>query len=380
MSVITFQSRKGVRRNSRICDPSVRDVTCQWGHSIRSKSGGACPHRLVDGAGAGVVREGEIIRVCQRMALAGAALVGAESVLALTPVAIKKTRLHPIDAIWSRVLSSAAIGYGVATDRGLPVAERGPAAALGYANLLHVASSYESFRNLPAGAAMALLYTYPLWNLIFGTLFGGETIVRSEYAGIGLAAVGSALLSTDVGGVAESGIGRTPRWGWGVAMGLLMAITESAMHTILKGLRWMDAAKSVWVVNSSASLWLGLAVAIQWFLGDGKVAATQISGAATWVDAFWLTVFHAITMFSGYWLRFFAVPRLTTVSYSILSYAGLIASYLFGMLFLGERPGWVSLLGSLLIVAGGAVIQIVGGGVAERENKETIGGVGMGQD
>jgi drug/metabolite transporter (DMT)-like permease len=307
--------------------------------------------------------------------VAGAALVGAESVLALTPIAIKKTRLHPIDAIWSRVLSSAAIGYGVTTDRSLPPTERGPAAALGYANLLHVASSYEAFRNLPAGAAMALLYTYPLWNLVFGALFGGETIVRSEYTGIGLAAIGSAMLSTDVGGVAESGIGRAPRWGWGVAMGLLMAITESAMHTILKGLRWMDAAKSVWVVNSSASVWLGLAMVIQWFLGDGKVAATQISGAATWLDAFWLTAFHAITMFSGYWLRFFAVPRLTTVSYSMLSYAGLIASYLFGLLFLNERPGWVSLLGALLIVVGGAIIQIAGGGVAEREAHPVSGSV-----
>ena len=129
------------------------------------------------------------------MALAGAAIVSAESILALTPIAIKKTRLHPIDAIWSRVLSSAAIGYGVASDRGLAAAERGPAAALGYANLLHVASSYESFRNLPAGAAMALLYTYPLWNLVFGAMFGGETIDREEYVGIGVAAAGSALIT-----------------------------------------------------------------------------------------------------------------------------------------------------------------------------------------
>jgi drug/metabolite transporter (DMT)-like permease len=315
------------------------------------------------------------------MALAGAALVGAESVLALTPIAIKKTRLHPIDAIWSRVLSSAAIGYGVTSDRSLPPVERGPAAALGYANLLHVASSYEAFRNLPAGAAMALLYTYPLWNLVFGALFGGEKIDREEWAGIGVAAVGSALLSSDVGGAVEAAVGGKPRWGWGVAMGLLMAITESAMHTLLKGLKWMDAAKSVWVVNSSASLWLGLAVVVQWFLGDGKVAATQISGAATWIDAFWLTAFHAITMFSGYWLRFFAVPRLTTVSYSILSYAGLFASYMFGLLFLGERPGWWSLLGAVLIVAGGAVIQIAGGGVTEMEGKEEeVAGVGAGQD
>jgi drug/metabolite transporter (DMT)-like permease len=222
---------------------------------------------------------------------------------------------------------------------------------------------------------MALLYTYPLWNLVLGALFGRETIDTEEWAGISVAAVGSALLSTDVEDAAEPGIGRKPRWGWGVAMGLLMAITESAMHTILKGLKWMDAAKSVWVVNASASVWLGLAVAVQWLLGDGKVAATQISGAATWLDAFWLTAFHAVTMFSGYWLRFFAVPRLTTVSYSMLSYAGLFASYLFGLLFLGERPGWISLLGAALIVAGGAIIQVVGGGVAEMEGEgEEIAG------
>jgi drug/metabolite transporter (DMT)-like permease len=300
---------------------------------------------------------------------AAAALVGAESILALTPVAIKKTRLHPIDAIWSRVLSSAAIGYGVASDRSLTATERGPAAALGYANLLHVSSSYEAFRNLPAGAAMSLLYTYPLWNLVFGAMFGGEKIDRFEYAAMMLAAAGSGLLNLDLGKTAETGIGRAPRWGWGVAMGLLMAITESAMHTILKGLKWMDAAKSVWVVNASASGWLGLAVLVQWLLGDGHVAATQISGAATWIDAFWLTVFHAITMFSGYWLRFFAVPRLTTVSYSILSYAGLFASYLFGLLFLGEQPGWISLAGAGLIVAGGVVIQAAGGGLTEMERE-----------
>ena len=62
-------------------------------------------------------------------------------------------------------------------------------------------------------------------------------------------------------------------------------------------------------------------------------------------------------MFSGYWLRFFAVPRLSVVTYSILSYAGLMASYLFGMLFLGERPGWLSLLGAVLIVASGVLLQ-----------------------
>jgi drug/metabolite transporter (DMT)-like permease len=79
------------------------------------------------------------------------------------------------------------------------------------------------------------------------------------------------------------------------------------------------------------------------------------------MDAFWLTMFHSVTMFSGYWLRFFAIPRLSVVTYSILSYAGLLAAYLFGLLFLGERPGWTSLVGAGLILAAGAALQVWGG-------------------
>jgi drug/metabolite transporter (DMT)-like permease len=72
-------------------------------------------------------------------------------------------------------------------------------------------------------------------------------------------------------------------------------------------------------------------------------------------------------MFSGYWLRFYAVPRLSTVTYSILSYAGLLASYLFGLAFLGEKPGWMSLVGAALIVAGGVLLQTL---PKNEENKQ----------
>ena len=77
----------------------------------------------------------------------------------------------------------------------------------------------------------------------------------------------------------------------------------------------------------------------------------------SWSDALTLTAFHGVSHFTGYWLRFFAVPRLSVVTYSILSYAGLLASYLFGLVFLGERPGWISLLGAALIVVSGYFLQ-----------------------
>jgi len=290
------------------------------------------------------------------MSLASAAIVSAESILALTPIVIKKTPLDPTSAIWSRILSSAVLGYGLTSDRTLLPKEWAGATALGYTNLLHVASSYESFRHLPAGQAMSLLYTYPLWNLVLNHLLNGEVIERREYGYMGLATVGAVLLNMDPGIAAPTALGREVNPRWGVFMGIIMALTESGMHAILKGLNWLDPAKSVWVVNTSASVWFGLALFVQELIQNGKHDPVLESGS--WWDAVLLTAFHSVTLFSGYWLRFYAVPRLSTVTYSFFSYAGLFASYLYGLVFMGERPGWMSLLGALVIVGAGLALQI----------------------
>jgi drug/metabolite transporter (DMT)-like permease len=291
--------------------------------------------------------------------MAAAALVGAESILALTPVVIKKTPLDPISAIWSRILSSAALGYVITGDKKIERKEWAGAGMLGYFNLLHVATSYESFRHLPAGQAMSLLYTYPMWNLILGSLFGGESIRPKEWAYMGLALVGSLFLNMGPGAPAEAAMTRKPVAWWGILMGLIMAVTESAMHTTLKRLNWRDPAKSVWVVNSSASVWLAGFLGLQTLVSDvgGFAPPKIVNGGSTWMDVAQLTAFHSVSMFSGYWLRFFAVPRLSVVTYSILSYAGLLAAYLFGFLFLGERPGWMSLFGAVMILAAGLLLQ-----------------------
>jgi drug/metabolite transporter (DMT)-like permease len=289
-------------------------------------------------------------------ALAGASIVGAESILALTPIVIKKSPLDPISAIWSRTVSSAVLGWLLTGDRHVQKSELLRSGALGGVNLLHIASSYESFRNLPAGQAMSLLYTYPLWNLVFGALFIGEKILPAEFAAMAVAVVGAALLNTDPGVTAESGLKRAPQPRWGLLMGLIMALTESGMHTLMRSLRWTDPAKGVWVLSTSATGWLAALTGIQKLMDH-----THFSAAGTWLDAFWLTVFHSVTMFSGYWLRFYAIPRLSTVTYSILSYAGLLAAYLFGLLFLGERPGWISAAGAALILGAGLALQVWGG-------------------
>jgi drug/metabolite transporter (DMT)-like permease len=289
---------------------------------------------------------------------ASTAIVAAESILALTPIAIKLTQLDPVSQIWSRTLSTTVLGYAFADDHAVPRSEWAGAGALGYANLLHIASSYEAFRNLPAGQAMSLLYTYPLWNLVFNQLFHNTKVTVREYGLMAVAALGSIVLNLEPGHAAPTPVlGKKASQPWGIAMGLTMALTESAMHVILRILGWRDPAKSVWVVNGGASVWLGLLQGVQalWHGSTDGVFGLQ---SGTWADAAWLTAFHSLTMFSGYWLRFYAVPRLSVTTYSILSYAGLLASYLFGLIFLGERPGWMSLVGAAMILVSGLLLQL----------------------
>jgi len=284
-----------------------------------------------------------------------AAIVSAESILALTPIAVKKSPLDPISAIWSRILSSAILAYVLTSDRSLQSNEYGAAAVLGYTNLLHIASSYDAFRNLPVGQAMSIFYTYPLWNLVFSAVFRGETVKATEYGYMGLAAVGAVLLNQDPGKTATSALGRAANAPWGILMALVAALTESGMYTVLRALDWKDAAKSVWVTNGGASALLAVILGGQWLFTGGTVGP-ELKGSVS--DAVWLTAFHSFAMFSGYWLRFFAIPRLPTVLYSILNYAGLLAAYIYGLTFLGERPSWLSLLGASLILAAGMLLQL----------------------
>jgi drug/metabolite transporter (DMT)-like permease len=125
------------------------------------------------------------------------------------------------------------------------------------------------------------------------------------------------------------------------------------MHVILKRLGWTDAGKSVWVVSSSAGLWLLAALGL--YSGFGQPYPT-VTGSIK--DFWYLTGFHGFSTFAGYYLRFFAIPRLSTITYSVLSFSGLLASYIYGVLFLKEVPGFVSVLGAALILYSGIYLTL----------------------
>lgn len=287
-----------------------------------------------------------------------ASIVVAESILALTPIVIKTTTLDPSTTIWTRILSSSVFGYllkGSAPDSGTFFTS--PSMLLGYTNLLHIATSYESFRNLPAGHAMSILYTYPMWNIVLASVFRNEQISLRAYGCIAAASVGSVLINLDpIISVSEKKSNTT----WGGCMALLMTLTESIMFTIIKSVGWTNPAHIVWITNSWASVWMFI---VQFF---GEIVDpymtfsidSKISMDSSMWETILVTMFHSVSLFSGYWLRNYAITRLSTTTFSILSYSGLLAAYLFGIVFVKEIPGWMSILGAATILVSSVYLLI----------------------
>ena len=71
--------------------------------------------------------------------------------------------------------------------------------------------------------------------------------------------------------------------------------------------------------------------------------------AASLPQAAILIGFNLVVGFLGYFLRMFSIPILPTAVFSVLTFVGVIAGYLWGLVFAKEVPTAGALAGSSLI-------------------------------
>jgi drug/metabolite transporter (DMT)-like permease len=55
-------------------------------------------------------------------------------------------------------------------------------------------------------------------------------------------------------------------------------------------------------------------------------------------------------------MRFAAIPMVSTVIFSILNLFGIVAAYVFGYVFEGEKPSWMAMGGALAIMVANGVL------------------------
>lgn len=282
-------------------------------------------------------------------------VIASEAVLSLYPILIKTVPTGLTTQLLSRFLTfSLAAGilakpsalketWGTwgGTKRSL---------GLGTITLSHVATSYYAFEQLPAGVAMSLFYTYPFWNLLGGALFFGESISTVQ-AGLMLVAFLGAVLVSFGSQESSENDKKTVNWK-GVGAALAAAITETAMYFGVRTAKLPDPYFATLELYPGALLGLLAYLGLSRFTGAGAAPAID-TRPSIWAP---ITLFNLFIGFLGYALRFYAIPNLSTAVFSLLSFVGVISAFLFGWMFVGEKPTLLSAIGAFLISAAAAAV------------------------
>jgi drug/metabolite transporter (DMT)-like permease len=279
-------------------------------------------------------------------------VIGSESILSLYPILIKSIPTTLPTQIFSRLLTYTAGAGALATKDDLLSVVKTPRAlgrtlGLGLLTCLHIYVSYVAFSSLSAGVAMSLFYTYPLWNILGAKVLFNETIHTSTYYHMAVGVLGTYLLSTtglkdEVKGFMKNSIGST----LGVVTALLAALTESAMYFAVKTTEKQNPWSSILELYGGALICILPLVVL-------KIIPIEFSLKA-WVP---IVLFNLLVGFVGYALRFYAIPKVPTEIFGLLSYTGVLSAFIFGYLFMKEKPSYISIIGAIMVAYAASQIE-----------------------
>ncbi len=281
----------------------------------------------------------------------------AEIALALHPILIKQVDVNLPTQLLARLgtYSVLATLFSEKVDRTLSWGSWSTASkslGFGLMNLIHIGSSYLSYKYLPAGSALALFYTYPFFNIIAGVLFLGDSLNLKILPLMAMAFVGVVLISkyTKDGNGKESKDPEKDKKNLilGIAAALVSAITETLIFLVAK----TGEEPSAWL--PMLKLYPGALMGLFAYLG---VSGSQLNFEfKNWLP---LLLFNVFIGFLGYSLRFFSIPRLPTAMFSILTFIGVAAGYLWGLVYAQEVPSLGALTGAGLITGALGILRTV---------------------
>jgi drug/metabolite transporter (DMT)-like permease len=288
-----------------------------------------------------------------RLELPEITTITSEIVLSLYPILIKVVDTGLDSQMLARTATFATLAFAlVSRNQFLRILETpGLLVFLGLLNLVHIGTSYLAFQDLPAGPAMALFYTYPLWNLIFAWLIQGEAIELGVLPWFGLAFFGSLLIIRDIkeAFVPDPKQEKEDHTTRGIFAALAAALTEVAIYLVTRAYDQATPFPLEFQLYGGGLAWL-----IVGLLATGRSIVSD-TRASTWIP---LLAFNALIGFIGYSLRFWSVPRLSVSVFSILSFVGVFSAYAFGARFVNEIPSLQSLLGGALITGAIAGVRM----------------------
>jgi drug/metabolite transporter (DMT)-like permease len=186
-------------------------------------------------------------------------------------------------------------------------------------------------------------------NIIAGILFLGETISPRAILFVLLGFVGTLLLSQEIPN--EEVKGEKPievPQNLAVWAGLFTAFSETLMFLVIRDTKTTNPIDSMLQLYPGAFILFGLYV----LLGQRTIDTNPVNLTK-------LGLFNLIIGFGGYSLRSYSINKVSTVVFSLLSFVGVLSSYAFGKLFVGETSSWKTYLGAMLIACSAAGVTLV---------------------
>ena len=281
----------------------------------------------------------------------------AEIALALHPILIKQVGVNLPTQLLARLGTYSVLGalFSEPIDRKLSWGSWSTATkslGFGLMNLIHIGSSYLSYQHLPAGSALALFYTYPFFNILAGVLFLGDSLNLNILPLMALAFLGVVLISK----YTKDGNGKDHKNPEkddkniviGIVASLISAITETLIFLVAK----TGEEPSAWL--PILKLYPGALLGLFVYMGASKASIN--TEFKNWLP---LLLFNVFIGFLGYSLRFFSIPRLPTAIFSILTFIGVAAGYVWGLVYAQEVPSLGALTGAGLITGALGILRTV---------------------
>lgn len=273
-----------------------------------------------------------------------------ETTLALYPILIKTIPTEITTQILWRFITFSIMAYTFSTSSDLlktwgSLEAASKSLGLGALTLGHVASSYYAFQELSAGSSMSLFYTYPFWIFLGASLFYGESVQITDILLLAVAFVGTSLIAYG----SHQDEKREDSWK-GILSGLVSAFTEAAMYFAVREAERPNPFFSVLQLYPGA-----LAFLVPFLMFQNHVPDTRPNVLSS------LFAFNSIVGFFGYALRFYLIPRIPTIVFSVLSFFGVLASFLWGAIFVNEKPNAMTVAGASLIVLSSAGLTFLKG-------------------
>jgi drug/metabolite transporter (DMT)-like permease len=276
-----------------------------------------------------------------------------ELVLSLYPVLIKSVQTNTFTQILARFLVFPALALAFGSTNDFRLIWGNPYEAFvgilnNVFNLLHIAVSYLSFKELPVGTAISLFYLYPIFNVLAGALFFQESLSLLSIIFVFVAFYGVYLITTSYKHEDEK---KSKKYQFGILMGILAAITETLIFVFVRSNK--DAESSpFYTINHLYPA--GLAGLLAYAIYHPNLVDTS---SISWSK---ILGFNALLGFTGYVARFYAIPRIPTIVFSLLSFIGVFFGYLWGVLFTKDVITTRGMIGSSLIAGSIGIMRYMG--------------------